>query len=320
MRSIVQHNAPVIKRLRSITEISVGQTASHPGERAEHGKGSNQFGTCSRGRSRIVVAAAVTCSGRHRLHVVPERPPSAPARSCAPAGCEPPRPGGARRPRRLVRRRPGVRLTGLGPARPSLPRSGGPAPSHLDPARDRVQVGAGRNAVAGGGLGLQVLDGSPVIADEQACHLGEQVAAVTGYLPQFCHRGGCLCLRRLPPGGVPPGRAGQAGHGLLIDLGPGTIAHGDCPAPRRRPDPDPDPDADPARSSYCRTLDNENIKLVSNIKMIIASGQRGRWRRRPAHVRAGPGRPGRLPARTRLTPGNRRPPRGDGSAASNRRS
>lgn len=112
---------------------------------------------------------------------------------------------------------------------PHLSRGGSPAPSYLDPAWDQVRVRAGRNAVAGGGLGHRVLDGSPVEADEEARYLGEQVVPVAGHLTQFGDCGGGLRRGGLALVGVPPSRPSQAGHRLLIDLGLEMIAHGDCP-------------------------------------------------------------------------------------------
>jgi hypothetical protein len=58
MRSIVQHNVPVIKRLRWITSRYLrGRLADHAEEQRGYGKGSLQLGTCS-GRRPGTSAAA----------------------------------------------------------------------------------------------------------------------------------------------------------------------------------------------------------------------------------------------------------------------
>jgi hypothetical protein len=160
--------------------------------------------------------------------------------------------------------------------------SGSPAPTYLDPPRDQIRIRPGRDAVVGGGARPQLLNGSAVEADEKAGHLSQQVRTTIGYLPQLCYRGGRLRPGRLPPRRMPAGRAGKAGHGQLIGLGRGRIAHGDHPGRKRRPDPAA------IRRSYLRPIEMTFIESLSNTLSIYAScetpGSLVRWWR---VVRAG---------------------------------
>ena len=90
-------------------------------------------------------------------------------------------------------------------------RRGPPAPSLLDPRRDRGGVGPGLAAQHRGLAGERLIRLSLARALEDPGHLGEQVSASGGKLPEFGHCGGFLVGGQVPPL-RPPAR-------LAVDLG-----------------------------------------------------------------------------------------------------
>jgi hypothetical protein len=87
-----------------------------------------------------------------------------------------------------------------------------PAPSLLGPLRDQVLVGAGQAAQLGDGTPpcLILVAPAPRRAERQPGHLGQQVAAAAGDLPQLGHCGGLVLGQGTPPG-VSRGDAVQPG-------------------------------------------------------------------------------------------------------------
>jgi len=94
------------------------------------------------------------------------------------------------------------------------PRGLGPAPSPFCPLRDLIDVGARCGAQQRHGLSLGLVLRALALggAQRDPGHLGQQVAAVAGYLLRFGYSGGPVGFGHGAPPGMAGGRAGQPGH------------------------------------------------------------------------------------------------------------
>jgi len=95
-----------------------------------------------------------------------------------------------------------------------MPRSLGPSAASLDPLRDQVLVGTGHPAQFRYGLPqLHVFRALALGRSERdPGHLGQQVGAAFGDLPQLRRPGSLLGFGQGAPPSVPPGDAVQPGH------------------------------------------------------------------------------------------------------------
>ena len=99
----------------------------------------------------------------------------------------------------------------------------GPAPPLFNPARDRLQVGAGLAAQICGLPGERLVQLSLRRSLEDPGDLGQQVGAAGCELTELGHRGGFLVLGELSPFRVMPRLAGELSHDHPVGVRSGTI-------------------------------------------------------------------------------------------------